>query len=430
MEAAGPQAFAEERWRAFESARLRLARLRVAGGGALAGTVRRATEEAARVLEADRVGIWLFVDERRAIRCYDLFERATGAHSEGAILRASDFPAYFRTLEERRAIVAEDAREDPQTAELRAAYLEPLGIAAMLDVPVYREGQVVGVLCHEVKSARRFTSDECDFATSVADGIARQLEEAARRDAEARVEAQELHLAELRKMEALGRLSAGIAHDFKNVLTVVLGCVHEIERDAGVTPAIAAAAQDIGEAAERGAALARELLSFGRDEGRATAVVDAAAVVEGLAPMLRKSLQPRHSLRVSRIEPSGCVLMERAQLERVVLNLTLNAKDAMPGGGEVAIVIHDVPIDGGPGCYVVVEVDDAGVGMDAATRARVFEPFFTTKPQGRGTGIGMAVVYHVVERAGGFVHVESEPGVGTRVRVALPRVASRGEDAR
>src|SRR5688572_3660530 len=127
MEAAGPQAFAEERWRAFESARLRLARLRVAGGGAVAGTVRRATEEAARVLEADRVGIWLFVDERRAIRCYDLFERATGAHSEGAILRASDFPAYFRTLEERRAIVAEDAREDPQTAELRAAYLEPLG---------------------------------------------------------------------------------------------------------------------------------------------------------------------------------------------------------------------------------------------------------------------------------------------------------------
>src|SRR5262245_57823876 len=211
MEAALPRTFAEERWREFESARLRLARLRVAGGSGLVGALRRATEESARVLETERVGIWLFVDERRAIRCYDLFERDSDAHSEGAILRAADFPAYFRTLEERRAILAEDARADPQTSELRAAYLEPLGIAAMLDVPVYRAGKVVGVLCHETRSLRRFTSEECDFATTVADGIARQLEEAARRDAEARADAQEHHLAELRKMEALGRLAAGIA---------------------------------------------------------------------------------------------------------------------------------------------------------------------------------------------------------------------------
>jgi two-component system cell cycle sensor histidine kinase/response regulator CckA len=426
MEAAGPQPFAEDRWRAFESARLRLARLRVAGGSALVGTLRRATEEAARVLEADRVGIWLFVDERRAIRCYDLFERDTAAHSEGAILRAADFPAYFRTLEERRAILAEDARTDPQTAELRVAYLDPLGIAAMLDVPVYRAGQVVGVLCHEMKAPRRFTKEECDFATSVADGIARQLEEAARHDAEARAEAQELHLAELRKMEALGRLAAGIAHDFKNVLTVVLGCVYEIDRDPGATPAIATAARDIAEAAERGAELAQELLSFGRDEGCATAVVDAAGVVDGLAPMIRKAMLPDHTLRISHDPATGSVLMERAQLERVLLNLALNAKDAMPGGGEVAIAVRDVAVDGGPGCYVVLEVADTGIGMDPATRARVFEPFFTTKPHGRGTGIGMAVVYHVVERAGGFVHVESEPGVGTRVRVALPRVATHG----
>jgi two-component system, cell cycle sensor histidine kinase and response regulator CckA len=425
MEAVLPHAFAEDRWRAFESARLRLARQSVAGGGSLPAALRNASEEAARVLDLDRVGIWLFVDDRRAIRCFDLFERGRAAHSEGAILRAADFPAYFRTLEERRAIQAEDARSDPQTAELRAAYLEPLGIAAMLDVPIYREGYVVGVLCHESKTRRRFSPEECDFATSVADGIARHLEEAARRDAEALAEAQELHLAELRKMEALGRLAAGIAHDFKNVLTVVLGCVHEIERDAAGGSSIAIAAKDIGEAAERGAELARELLSFGRDEGRATAVVDAAAVVEGIAPMIRKALAPAHTLRFARGGPTGCVLVERAQLERVVLNLALNAKDAMPDGGEVAIAVRDVPIDGGPGCYVVIEVSDTGIGMDAATRARVFEPFFTTKAGG-GNGIGMAVVYHIVERAGGFVHVESEPGVGTRVRVALPRVATRG----
>jgi signal transduction histidine kinase len=215
-----------------------------------------------------------------------------------------------------------------------------------------------------------------------------------------------------------------VAHDFKNVRQVVLGCAGEILRDRDASPAIASSARHIEEAAERGAKLARELLSFGQDEGRATRVVDPVEVLEAFAPMLRKAIGPKHALAIRRTSPAGRVLIDRSQLERAVLNLVLNARDAMPNGGTVEIGVGDSPIEEGPGRCVVIEVSDSGVGMDAETRARLCEPFFTTKPPGQGTGIGMAVVYRIVERAGGFLHVESEPGDGTRVRVVLPRVAA------
>jgi two-component system, cell cycle sensor histidine kinase and response regulator CckA len=423
--APAPLASAPERRRAFEFARLRLARLRVAGGAALGRALSEACEVAARTLQVERVGVWLFVDERRAIRCYDVFERRSGQHSEGAMLRAADFPTYFRGLEERRTIAAGDARHDELTHELRAAYLDPLGIAAMLDVPIYREGAVIGVVCHESGSPRAWTHEDRDFATTVAESVARQLEEAARKDvAEELADAQKAHAAQLQKMDALRRLAAGVAHDFKNVLQVVLGCAGEIVRDAAESPAIAASARQIEDAAQRGAELARELLAFGRDEGRATRVVDVAEVVEGFAPILRKAIGSAHALRIERVPPTGRVLIDQAQLERVLLNLVLNARDAMPEGGTVEISVGESPIDEGPGCCVVIEVSDTGVGMDADTRERLFEPFFTTKADREGTGIGMAVVYQIVERAGGFVHVESEPGRGTRIRVVLPRVGT------
>jgi signal transduction histidine kinase len=422
----GPLKLADERRRAFESARLRLARLRVAGGASLGNVFREATELAARTLQVDRAGIWLFVDGRRAIRCYHLFERAGGEHSEGAMLRAEDFPAYFTALSERRAIAAGEARRDPLTRELREAYLEPLGIRAMLDAPLYRDGEVIGVVCHESRAVRSWSDADREFAASVADRVALQFEEAARKDAEALAEAQEAHLAELHKMEALGRLAAGAAHDFRNVLTAVIGFAHEIKRRTAALPEIAGAAEQIERAAERGSALARELLSFGRGEASPARVVDPAEVAAGLAPMLRKALGARHELALRCDPGTGRVLLDRAQLERVVLNLVLNARDAMPEGGSVVLRVAEEPIEGGP-LHVVIEVSDTGIGMDEATRARIFEPFFTTKPEGEGTGIGLSVVFGVVERAGGFVHVESALGKGTRIRVVLPRVAAAPE---
>ena len=426
MSSAGPQTVADEKRRAFESAQLRLARLRVAGGASLSEIFRDATELSARTLQVDRVGIWLFVEGRRAIRCYHLYERAGDQHSEGAMLRAEDFPAYFGALEERRAIAADEARSDPLTQELRDAYLEPLGIQAMLDAPLYREGEVIGVVCHESRAPRSWSAEDREFAASVADRVALQFEEAARQDAEALVEAQEADLAELHKMEALGRLAAGVAHDFNNVLLVVLSCAHEIAADPGATPPIAATAAEISEAAERGSELARELLSFGRDEPRATRVVDVAEVARG----------PRaHAAQGARREPRAGAPLRARDGARADRPRAARARAPEPRPQRARrdarrrqrrpSTVSEAPIDGGP-LHVLVEVSDTGVGMDAATRARLFEPFFTTKRRGEGAGIGMAVVYRIVERAGGFVHVESEPGRGTRIRVVLPRVAAPG----
>lgn len=414
--------------RAYEAARLRLARMRVDGGATMAETLAEIAGTAARTLGVDRVGVWLLIDDRRAIRCYHLYERARDQHSEGAVLRSEDFPAYFRALEERRAIPAADAREDPFTQELGTAYLEPLGIVSLLDAPIYREGRVIGVVCHESQTPRAWTAQERDFAASVADRVAAAFEEAARRDAEDRARVLEAAALEAGRHEALGRLAAGIAHDFRNVLSVIVGFAHELRRaGAGLPQRALDATAEIERAAQRGVDLARDLVGLGREEAQPTRVLDVAEVVQGMAAMLRTALGRLHPAEVHADRPAGRVLADRTQLERVILNLALNARDAMPDGGPVTITLdeaclRDGEAEGAAGVYVVIEVADTGIGMDAATRAHLFEPYFTTKPD--GTGLGLAVVRRIVERCGGFLHVDSEPARGTRVRVYLPRVAA------
>jgi signal transduction histidine kinase len=414
--------------RDYEVARLRMARTRVAGGASLHAVLQEACGLAARTLGVDRVGIWLLVDDGRALRCFHCYERSKDQHSEGAVLRAADFPNYFRALEERRDIPAARALENPMTHELSQAYLQPLGIVSMLDAPIYREGRVVGVVCHEHAKPRDWSTEDRDFAGSVADRVAAHLDEAAREAAEARLRTLEAHSLEASKMEALGRLAAGVAHDFRNILSVVVGFAHEIRRDAHVSERVAHAAREIEEAAGRGASLSRELLGFGREEARTPRVIDVAEVVEGMAAMMRTAIGRSHELAIRCDHPLGRVLIDRSQLERTLLNLVLNARDAMAAGGTVAVSVSEARVTDGPGAagvYVVLEVADTGIGMDEVTRERIFEPFFTTKPSGKGNGIGLSVVYRVVERAGGFLHVESELGRGTRMRVYLPRVAAQ-----
>jgi signal transduction histidine kinase len=225
-------------------------------------------------------------------------------------------------------------------------------------------------------------------------------------------------------MEALGRLAAGAAHDFRNVLAVVLGCADMIARSKDATAPLRESAEEILGAARRGTALTNELLAFGRDRPNAACVVNVADAIDAFVPMLRRALGRAHPLEVRREGVASSVIVDPAQLERVVMNLALNARDAMPEGGPVLVTVGEARIEEGDvhGTYVVLEVADTGVGMDAATQARIFEPFFTTKRE--GTGVGLAVVYAIVDRCGGFVHVESAPGQGTRMRVYLPRVAA------
>ncbi len=420
----------DDRRRAFASARLRLARLRVHGAESLRRVFHQATCLAARTLDVDRASIWLFVDDRAAIRCFDLYERTHDEHDEGASIRRLDFPLYFKALEEQRVIAADDARTHPATRELNESYLAPLGITSMLDAPIYRDGAVIGVVCHEhMGAARPWTQEDIDFAGSVADSIALQFEGAARQDAEAALRAHEEYVAEVQKMEALGRLCSGVAHDFRNFLTVVLGHAGLIDHDPTASPSVRGEAERIRRAAERGVELSRELSSFGRSEGGVPpSVVRVTDVVHDFTEILRGAAGTRHSLEVLAEAGDGRVLINPGQLERVLLNLVVNAREALPKGGPITIRIHDEQVHdgadtGNPGHYVAIDVIDQGVGMDEKTRARLFEPFFTTRPEGQGTGLGLSIAYRIVDQAGGFIHFDSALGKGTTMSVYLPRVA-------
>ena len=356
--------------RAHEAARLRLARLHVGDGATLAEAFRSATEVAARTLEVERVGIWLFVDDHRALRCESLFELSTNTHSEGALLSAADFPNYCRSLEERRDIPASSARSNELTNELAACYLEPLGIVSMLDAPILRAGEVAGVICHEHTAVRRWTDEERDFAAAVADAAARLLEADALSDAEARLRAQEACLTESRKMEALGRLAAGVAHDFRNILTVVIGFADEIRR-ASTTPRVADAARQILNSAERGAALIKDLLAFGREESHAPRVLDVGEVVDSMVKVLCTAVSSSHPIDVHCQRPIG---------SRARRSLPARARVVEPGAERGRRDAARRPDrhrrargadregPGKQGTYVLLEVSDSGTGMDAATR--------------------------------------------------------------
>jgi two-component system cell cycle sensor histidine kinase/response regulator CckA len=416
--------------RPFEQARLEIARLGTPAEPLhLPDVFRRVCEISAAAMTVERVGIWLLVEHGTALRCASLYERSTCEHTHGVTLRVADFPKYFAALRDRRAVPIEMAASDPRAAELYDPYLKPLGIGSLLDAPVLLAGEVVGVVCHEyVGAAREWTTEERDFAGSVADLVALKMKGAELTELRAALRTHEARLFAYDKADALAHLAVGVAHDFRNLLTVMGGGADLIAAHPAAPPQVVGWAKEVGAAAERGAVLVRELLEFGRANGAAPRVVDPAAVVEKFAPVLRAVLGSRYQLELTRADKVGKALVDPNHLDRVLLNLVTNAKDAMPGGGTVRVRVAPVTTaeaDEGPDePYVLVEVRDAGGGIDDATRERLFEPFFTTKP--KGTGMGLAIVKQVVDAAGGFIRVESAAGTGTAILVYLPRVTGEG----
>lgn len=410
--------------RATETARLTLAQL--PAEASLADVFARACEVAADAIDVARVGVWLYVDDRAALRCANLFERSTREHSAGAILRVADFPRYFASLSIRKAVPAEVAADDPRTAELTAAYLAPLGISSMLDAGIFVGGELVGVVCHEhVGPPREWTTEARDFAGSVADLLAMRVQSAEVADLRAAQRTQAGRLAMLEKAEALEQMAAGLAHDFRNLLTVVIGNAELLTDRIDPAPDSQEFHDGLLTAARRGIGLANELMEFARPANRPPTVLDPAEVTAEFLSVLRATVGPHHPLRFSRPPAVGQVLIDRVQFSRLLLNLVVNSRDALPDGGEIRIRVAPVRVNnsgGPPGLYVMLEVTDRGTGMDEATRRRAFDPFFTTKAN--GTGVGLAVVRRVADRAGGFARIESEPGRGTAVRVFLPRVGA------
>jgi len=296
-------------------------------------------------------------------------------------------------------------------------YVEPLQKWYHSLVGPIREGDVV---THLSVLTRDITSEKA------AQAHARQTEQQLRQ--------MELKLAQAAKLEAVGQLAGGIAHDFNNLLTGIGGVVELLRLRLPADDPNLSDVLDLRQAVERGAGLTRQLLAFSRQQPIAPTVLDLNLLLEETSRMLGRLIGEDIELLLQPAAGELCVRADRTQLEQVLLNLAVNARDAMSGGGQLRLELSRVCIDphtprqhpdARPGDFARLRVSDTGVGMDAGTLSRIFEPFFTTKPIGAGTGLGLSMVHGIVSKAGGFVQVKSQPGAGATFEIWLPLAQER-----
>jgi len=240
------------------------------------------------------------------------------------------------------------------------------------------------------------------------------------------------------KMEAVGRLAGGVAHDFNNLLMVVSGYTEVLMEALDQNDPLLVKVQAIQQAADRATTLTRQLLAFSRKQLLELKVVDVNSIVADMERLLRPLIGENIDLTTKLTPNVGHTRADAGQLEQVIMNLVVNAKDAMPDGGRILIQTSEADPDTArrehsliePGTYILLSVSDTGAGMDRETQSRIFEPFFTTKEKGKGTGLGLSTVYGIVKQGGGYIFAQSEPGCGTTFRIYLPRVADPADSPR
>jgi signal transduction histidine kinase len=400
----------------FEATRLGLSRIALSHAGELARALERTCRASAQALNVERTGVWFISNDEKQLRCATLFETSHDRTGAGGVLELAQLPDYLSALQQKRVLQTPGGSEASYSAELRRSYLEPLDIRATLEAPVFRLGEVVGVVRHEhTGSAREWTSRDRHFAASVADLVAVLIEQATRLDVEAALAAQRERLIKAERMEALSRMSAGVAHDFNNVLTAMMLKAESVRLERSGDAELDRALREIGEAGERGARLVQQLLTFARARVPAPRPVDLARTLRDMEAMLVTLMQDKAELEIERGSAPALVSIDPSQLEQVILNLVINARDATARrDGRVRVRLLLEPET------VALLVVDQGAGMDAATRDQVFEPFFTTKSY--GSGLGLSTVYSIVQQAGGSIAVESSEGHGSTFSVRLPRI--------
>jgi PAS domain S-box-containing protein len=331
------------------------------------------------------------------------------------------------TLEHNEPIIVRDLRTE--TRFHGAAILHDHGIVSGITVVIPGQQRPFGVLGAHADRPREFTHDDLHFLQAVAHILGTAVDR----------DRAETTLRQSQRLESVGRLAGGVAHDFNNVLTAIFGYADLLAEE---LPADSPGREDLLEirtAAERAAGLTRQLLAFSRQQVLQPVVLNMNDVVENLQKMLTRLIGADVVLQ-ARLSPDlRNIRADAGQLEQVIVNLIVNARDAMPGGGKLTIETANAELGEAyadahrpvvPGRYVMLAVSDTGTGMDAVTKARLFEPFFTTKTAGKGTGLGLATVYGIVKQSGGYIWVYSELDHGTTFKVYLPQVEAPAEAVR
>jgi signal transduction histidine kinase len=413
----------------YETARLTLARLRLTGEDARFAAVRQIAETGARALGVARASVWVMNDDHTRLECLCRYQVASGKVSAGDTVPVS--PLFLAALAERRVLAVGEASSDARVAELRANGFLDAGVTSLLAAPIIRDGAVTGLvgLKHE-GPPRAWSQIDRDFAACTADMMALFFEQADRLEIEAAL--RQRREAELQedKMLALARLSRAVAHDLANVLGALDLMGASLEGD--VPKDLRALGGSIRHAAEVGDLLIRQLSSFGREAASTRQPVDLVAIARAMEPVLsRLAGDVRFTLDATM--PKALVLAEPGEMEQVLLNLCVNAVEAVTQSGQSRSMAGSTagsvriglrrPSLGEPinPTFVVLSVADDGCGMELETQAHMFEPYFSRKAAGHG--LGLSTVYGIVKRCEGTILVDSAPGSGTTLRVALPLAA-------
>jgi signal transduction histidine kinase/DNA-binding response OmpR family regulator len=343
-------------------------------------------------------------------------------------------PALEYQLNRQSPLVVEDAQRDPMMVVVHDV-IRQRGTVSLLALPLLIDGTMIGGLTVSTTELRPFTAEEVSLAWSVAKQVAGVLARQRLDQARQRLEAQ-YHQAQ--KMEAIGRLTGGVAHDFNNILTIILGNCELLLDQLEPSNPLRSDVEQIDSAAQRAAGLTRQLLAFSRQQVLQPKILNLNEIVSNLEKMLQRLIGEHITLQTKLEESLTPVKADPGQLEQVLLNLAVNARDAMPQGGQLTIETANVDLDEkyaqkhmsvASGQYVMLAVSDSGVGISPEVHERLFEPFFTTKEAGQGTGLGLATCYGIVKQHGGQIWVYSEVGRGTTIKVYLP-CTSEAQEAR
>jgi signal transduction histidine kinase len=357
-----------------------------------------------------------------------------------ALVEATRHLMPIQSLEELRASIVKacsgllDAAVDLHlTDDARVTSADPHVGDSGLDIPLHIGDRALGSL--SIRRGEPFSDADVDlaraFAVQAVAALANSRLYAERARAFEDLAESQHQLAEAQKMDAIGRLAGGVAHDFNNLLTVIGGRSDLLLARLAPDDPSRSAVELIARAAERAALITQQLLAFSRKQILQPEVVDLNALIATAAPRLQQLAGEQVDLVLTRQDGLGRVRVDPDQIEQVLVNLALNARDAMPRGGRLMLQTANAELDSvyaraqvgiRPGPHVALVVSDTGVGMDADTKARLFEPFFTTKGPGKGSGLGLATVYGIVKQSGGSLRVYSELGLGTTFRIYFPRV--------